>query len=95
MEVVKEYSRITGNHTLPLLLLQLFIITRLTLKLCSGTTNLIANLLQNKNEEKEKEKLHMDNFSIGKYKQKPNSGFKICNGPINADKKTNIWIVYK
>lgn len=43
--VMKEYSRITsGNHIQPLLFRQLFIITRLSLRLCSGTTNLIANL---------------------------------------------------
>jgi len=35
----------------------------------------------------------MDTFSIGKYKQKPNNGFKICNGPINADKK-NTYELY-
>lgn len=61
--VMEEYSRITsGNHILPLLLLELCIITRLSLKLCSGTTKLTANLTKLQKKKKIKEKLHMDTF---------------------------------
>lgn len=88
--VMKEYSRITGNHILPLLLLELFIITRLSLKLCSGTTNLTANLTKLQKKKRRRESCTWTLFSIGKYKQKPNNGFKICNGPINADKKIHM-----
>lgn len=66
----------SGNHILPLLILKLFIITKLSLRLLSGIRNLTANLTTLYKKRKIKEKLHTDTVPLGNLNRK-HIGFKI------------------